>query len=79
MVRPQDKDDVRERIQEIALAEIERQRRKMGSFTPEQFSAVEALLLATANEISGRISERVQKYPEEIRAKYVNVWAAQAA
>lgn len=72
-------EDIRERMQEIARAEIQRQRRKMNSFTPEQVSAVEALLLATANEISGRIAERIEKYPEEIRSKYLNVWAAQAA
>lgn len=67
--------NVRERMQEIARAEIQRQRRKMVSFTPEQVSAVEALLLATANEISGRVTERIQKYPEEIRSKYLDVWA----
>jgi hypothetical protein len=66
--------NVRERMQEIARAEIQRQRRKMGSFTPEQVSAVEALLLATANEISERITERIQKYPEQIRSKYLDVW-----
>jgi hypothetical protein len=48
----------------------------MVSFTPEQVSAVEALLLATANEISGRVTERIQKYPEEVRSKYLDVWAS---
>ncbi len=66
--------NVRERMQEIARAEIQRQRRKMDSLTPEQVSAVEALLMATANEIAGRITERIHKYPEEIRSKYLNVW-----
>ena len=71
--------DVRDRMEEIARAEIERQRRKMDSFTPEQLSAVEALLVATANEISGRITERMQRYPADLREKYLRVWTAQAA
>ena len=72
-------DSVRERMQEIAREEIQRQRRKMGSFSPEQLNAVEALLLATANQISERISEGVEKYPREIRSKYLRVWATRAA
>jgi hypothetical protein len=70
---------VRLRMQEIARAEIQRQRRKIDSLTPEQVSVVEELLVATANEISGRINESIQRYPAELRERYLNVWVVQAA
>jgi hypothetical protein len=67
--------EVRNRMQEIARAEIQRQRKRMDSFTPEQVTAVEALLVATANEISCRITERIERYPAELRTKCLQVWA----
>lgn len=70
---------VRLRMQEIARAEIHRQRRKIDSLTPEQVSVVEELLVATANEISGRINESIQRYPAELRERYLKVWVVQAA
>lgn len=72
-------DEVRVRMQEIARAEIQRQRGRMDSFTPEQTKAIEALLVATANEISCRITERIQRYPAELRAKCLQVWAVRTA
>jgi hypothetical protein len=72
-------DEVRVRMQEIARAEIQRQRGRMDSFTPEQAKAIEALLVATANEISLRITQRIERYPAELRSKCLQVWAARAA
>ena len=72
-------EDIRERIQEIARAEIMRQRRRLSALSPEQISAVEALLISTANEISSQVSEGIQKYSKVEQARYVSVWSVQAA
>ena len=72
-------EDIRERIQEIARAEIMRQRRWLSALSPEQISAVEALLISTANEISSQVSEGIQKFSKVEQARYVSVWSVQAA
>ena len=72
-------EDIRERIQEIARAEIMRQRRRLSALSPEQISTVEALLISTANEISIQVSEGIQKYSKVEQARYVSVWSVQAA
>lgn len=72
-------EDIRDRIQEIARAEITRQRRRLSAFSPEQISAVEALLISTANEISSQVSEGIQKYSKVEQARYISVWSVQAA
>ena len=72
-------EDIRDRMQEIARAEITRQRNRLSAFSPEQLSALEALLISTADEISCRVTEGIQKYSEVERARYVSVWSAQAA
>jgi hypothetical protein len=67
-------DQVRQCLQEIARAEIARHRRRLGPLTPEQESAVEALLVSTADQISRQVIDGVQSYPEHVRVKYVSVW-----
>jgi glutamyl-tRNA reductase len=67
-------DQVRRCLQEIARAEITRHRRRLGPLTPEQESAVEALLISTVDQISRQVIDGVQSYPEPQRVKYVNVW-----
>jgi glutamyl-tRNA reductase len=72
-------DDVRDRIQQIARAEITRQRKRLNAFSPDQISAVEAVLISTVNEISGQVTQRIRKYSEEEQIRFVSVWSAQAA
>jgi glutamyl-tRNA reductase len=43
---------LRQKLQELARTEMTRQRKRLGSLTPEQEAAVEALLLSTVNKIS---------------------------
>ena len=72
-----DADQVRRNLQEIARAEINRHRSRLGPLTEEQQSAVEELLISTADQISGRLIQRIQEYPTDLRAKYLNVWNPQ--
>ena len=72
-----DVDQVRRNLQEIARAEITRHRRRLGPLTEEQQSAVEELLIATADQISRRLIQRIQKYPTALRAKYLDIWNSQ--
>lgn len=74
-----DVDQVRHTLQEIARAEIARHRRRLGKLTAEQQSAIEELLISTADQISGRLIQRLQDYPSDLRAKYLNVWNPQLA
>ena len=69
-----DVDQVRRNLQEIARTEITRHRRRLGSLTSEQHSAIEALLISTADQISAELMQRLQKYPSDLRAEYLNVW-----
>ena len=66
--------EVRLHLQDIARSEITRHRSRLASLTSEQQSAVEALLISTADKISHQMIDRIQSYPEEIRMKYVSVW-----
>ena len=74
-----DIDQVRRSLQEIARAEITRHRRRLGPLTEEQQSAVEELLISTADQISGRLIQRLQKYPRDLRDQYLSVWSPQLA
>lgn len=58
-----DVDQVRRNLQDIARGEITRHRRRLGPLTEEQLSAIEELLLSTADQISGRFIQHLQKYP----------------
>lgn len=57
-------DSVSARFEAIARAEVVRHRKHLGSLTPQQVAAVEALLISAANEISGRISKLIGEFPE---------------
>ena len=70
-------DQVRLHLKEIALGEIVRHRHRLGPLTEEQQSAVETLLVSTADQISRRIIQRIQQYPTDVRAKYLNLWSPQ--
>lgn len=72
-----DFDQVRLRLQEIAHAEITRHRHRLGLLTEEQHAALEELLISTADQISGRLIQRLQQYPTEVGVQYLNLWNRQ--
>ena len=65
---------LREKLQEIARAEMERQRQRLGPLTPEQERAVESLLMATVNKISHPIIYRLKSYHDAGEADDVQAW-----
>jgi glutamyl-tRNA reductase len=52
---------MRQKFQDIARSEMIRQRNRLGPLTPEQESAVEALLLSTVNKISHPLIDRMRR------------------
>jgi glutamyl-tRNA reductase len=55
---------MREKFQEVARAEMARQRKRLGVLTPEQETAIEALLLSTVNKISHPILNQMRRFYE---------------
>ncbi|MGI8897934.1 MAG: glutamyl-tRNA reductase [Pyrinomonadaceae bacterium] len=52
---------LRQKLQDIARSEMIRQRNRLGPLTPEQESAIEALLLSTVNKISHPLIDRMRR------------------
>jgi glutamyl-tRNA reductase len=52
---------LRQKLQELARGEMERQRNRLGSLTPEQETAIEALLMATVNKISHPVLNQLRR------------------
>ncbi|HEX6729026.1 MAG TPA: glutamyl-tRNA reductase [Pyrinomonadaceae bacterium] len=52
---------VRQKLQELARAELARQRKKLGPLTTEQEAAVEALLMSTVNKISHPVLNQMRR------------------
>ena len=52
---------LRQKLQELARVEMERQRNRLGSLTPEQETAIEALLMATVNKISHPVLNQLRR------------------
>lgn len=71
--------EVRLHLQDIARSEITRNRSRLASLSTEQQSAVEALLIATADLISRQVIDRVQTYPDAVRKECVSVWGGALA
>ena len=55
---------MREKFQEVARAELARQRKRLGVLTAEQEAAVEALLVSTVNKISHPILNQMRRFYE---------------
>src|SRR5205085_5511222 len=51
---------LRQKMQDIARSELERQRNRLGDLTPEQEEAIEALLISTVNKISHPVIHRLR-------------------
>jgi glutamyl-tRNA reductase len=59
---------MREKFQEVARAEMARQRKRLGVLTKEQETAIEALLLSTVNKISHPIINQMRRFYESTEA-----------
>jgi len=55
---------LREKMQEVARAELLRQRKRLGALSTEQEAAIEALLLSTVNKISHPILNQIRRFYE---------------
>ena len=55
---------LREKMQEVARAELLRQRKRLGALSAEQEAAIEALLLSTVNKISHPILNQMRRFYE---------------
>jgi glutamyl-tRNA reductase len=55
---------LREKMQEVARAELARQRKRLGVLTQEQEAAVESLLMSTVNKISHPILNQMRRFYE---------------
>jgi glutamyl-tRNA reductase len=53
---------MREKFQEIARAELERQRKRLGTLTQDQEAAVESLLMSTVNKLSHPILNQMRRF-----------------
>jgi glutamyl-tRNA reductase len=65
---------LKKKLQEIARLELARQRGKLGPLTPEQESAVEALLLATVNKISHPVLSQMRRSYEISDIETIQAW-----
>jgi hypothetical protein len=67
---------VRGSLRAIALAEMARRRRALGEMTSEQERAIEELLLATAERISGPILEKARELYLRGEVERARDWAS---
>jgi len=65
---------LRQKLEEIALAELKRQRTRLGELTPEQERAVEALLMSTVNKISHPIINRLRRSHDTGEEENLKAW-----
>ncbi len=65
---------LRQKMQEIARAELERQRHRLGTLTPEQERAIESLLIATVNKISHPVMHRMRRSYSAGDEENMRVW-----
>jgi glutamyl-tRNA reductase len=65
---------LRQRLQDIARSEMARQRNRLGTLTPEQESAVEALLLSTVNKISHPLISRMRRSYDVSDSDSIQAW-----
>ncbi|HEX8633681.1 MAG TPA: glutamyl-tRNA reductase [Pyrinomonadaceae bacterium] len=65
---------LRQKLEEIARAELKRQRTRLGELTPEQERAVEALLMSTVNKISHPIINRLRRSHDTGEEENLKAW-----
>jgi glutamyl-tRNA reductase len=65
---------LRQKMQDIARAELTRHRNRLGSLTPEQEQAVESLLISTVNKISHPVMHRIRRSYSMGDEENLRVW-----
>jgi len=55
---------LRQRMQDVARTEFEKQRRQLGQLTPEQEQAIEQLLMSTVNKITHPVLNQMRRFYE---------------
>jgi len=65
---------LRQTFQDIARAEMIRQRNRLGPLTPEQESAVEALLLSAVNKISHPLIDQMRRSLDASDSEGIQTW-----
>lgn len=65
---------LRQKLQDIARLELTRQRNRLGSLTPEQEAAIEALLMATVNKISHPVLSHMRRSYETSDTNTIQAW-----
>ena len=65
---------LRQKLQDIARSEMNRQRSRLGPLTLEQEAAIEALLLSTVNKISHPLIDRMRRSLEASDRESVEAW-----
>ncbi|HEX8175376.1 MAG TPA: glutamyl-tRNA reductase [Pyrinomonadaceae bacterium] len=65
---------LRQKMQEMARAELERHRHKLGPLTPEQEKAIESLLISTVNKISHPVMHRMRRSYDTGSEENIQAW-----
>jgi len=65
---------LRNKLHDIARSELTRQRNRLGPLTPEQESAIEALLVATVNKISHPMLSHMRRSFDASDADTIQAW-----
>jgi glutamyl-tRNA reductase len=55
---------LRQNLQDVARAELERQRKYLGQLTQDQEAAIEQLLMSTVNKISHPVLNQMRRFYE---------------
>jgi glutamyl-tRNA reductase len=65
---------LRQKMQDMARQELERQRHRLGQLTPEQEKAIEALLISTVNKISHPVMHRMRRSYDTGSEENIQAW-----
>ena len=65
---------LKNKLQDIAKAELTRQRNRLGPLTSEQETAVEALLVSTVNKISHPLLSHMRRSYDSSDAEAIQAW-----
>ncbi len=65
---------LRNKLQDLAKAELKRQRNKLGPLTAEQENAVQALLVSTVNKISHPLLSHMRRSYDSSDADAIQAW-----
>jgi len=63
---------LRQKLQDMARIELQRQRRRLGQLTPDQETAIEQLLIATVNKISHPVLDQMRRFYESSETEEIS-------